>query len=133
MNVMDWTRPTSQPERLPLNEWAPRNMPLIHNTFDTFQREMSSLKSFMSLNSASISVTSETSHDAMGPYLAFAAAESLCHATTATRTPASLILYPCKAAAVGAGASGGEANTYGGPRNVLRSAAPLTCSTYTCA
>ena len=58
----------------------------------------------------------EVSHDAMGPYLAFAAAGSMLHAFTAVRMPpswsgliiapasstsSSLILHPCTAAAVG--------------------------------
>ena len=58
-------------------------------TLDTSHREMSSLNLRLWRNRELMSVMAEVSHDAMGPYLAFAAARSVHHASTAVWMPPS--------------------------------------------
>jgi hypothetical protein len=127
--IISRTFPTSQHERSLLNEQAPANIEHMFTTFDTHQGEISALKSSRPQNNKLMIVTREVSHDAMGPYLAFAAAGSSNHAFTAVLIPpswsgflwdsgkdSSLITYPCTA--------GGSSDGYDGAvvRQVRREA-----------
>ena len=73
---------------------AYQNMRFIDVTLDVFQAPMSSLKSVEKWNNCSMSVTSEVSHAAMGPYAASAAARSDSHSSTAALIVSSFIARP---------------------------------------
>ena len=66
-----------------LNTDAPLNIWYMVVTLELFQLEMSASKFFKSLKSPLMSVMAETSHAAMGPYVAVAEAASVLYASTA--------------------------------------------------
>ena len=83
---ISFTFDTSHLARLPLNEDAPRNIPLMSFARDTSQFEMSASNSFAPENMRLMSLTRDTSHFPIGPFGLFKhlpLCDSLRHATIA--------------------------------------------------